>query len=389
MLNNHHLNEEEIFKFLTEIFKELTFYNQAITKKTLLVNEIGLDSLDFLELFFKIQSKLQDLFDKSHNIEIDGQAIQNQLIEIVLSDTSINLDPQKPELFFTSMKVHHIITLIQQQIQSHVNSNKSLEALKPHLQEILKKDIKITDEQKLQVQKNSPIDKNDDIWKLFNQLNLNDLKKLMLSEYVQTQSIHKYLDEVDINILQTVDMQQGDFHQKLESFLVKSALQEWIQNKKFGYLGYNSRESLNLSIQEAISTYLPSLDLNDFSSTDSKEVNEKFLQYLEKNLSTFIQDKIDTIIKKPNALKDLTTKYLEEQTGSDLINKTDLNSLEVQKHIVSQYILNSLSEHIETINEDFKKEQKVQVIRSIKQEVHSDEQNDFLNRWDQLDDDEE
>ncbi|MCJ8345149.1 hypothetical protein MJH12_06390, partial [bacterium] len=136
MINNLQLNENEIFEFLVKLFKELTFYDEPISRETLLVDEIGLDSLDFLEVFFKIQSKLQDLFGEDHNIEINEQEIQNQLIEIILADSEIDLDHEKPELFFTQMKVHHIITLIQQQIQSHMDSNNALDLLKPYIQKI-------------------------------------------------------------------------------------------------------------------------------------------------------------------------------------------------------------------------------------------------------------
>ncbi|MCO4783841.1 MAG: hypothetical protein KC646_16050 [Candidatus Cloacimonetes bacterium] len=386
---DQHLNEEEIFSFLEEVFRELTFYDEPITKQTLLVDEIGLDSLDFLEVFFKIQSKLQELFGEDHNIEINEQEIQNQLIQIVLEDPSVDLDPNRPELFFTQMKVHHIITLIQQQFKSHLDSNKALDLLKPHIQELLKAKLCVSSEQKDLIQKNSSINPNDDIWSQFKLITIDDIEPFILSEYVQTQAVNRYISEVGINVSQVINMQKDDFKQELEDFLVQVALKEWLQNKKFGFLGYESRQALNLAISEAIENYLPSIDLSSFSKSDSPEKNEKLSKYLQINLFSHIQDQVDQLIKQADSLKILTEKYLNDQTGSDLVNFQDLNSEDGQKHVVSQFILSSIPQYLKAVVEQFEQEQKVNDIAGIKQEVSSDEQDEFLSRWDQLDDEDD
>ncbi|MCJ8344066.1 hypothetical protein MJH12_00845, partial [bacterium] len=240
-----------------------------------------------------------------------------------------------------------------------------------------------------QVKEASVIAAQDELWIQFDKICKEDLKEFLLNEYVHTQAVKRYLDEVGINLIEIVDMPQDQFVEKFEDFLVVAALQEWIQNQKFGYLGYESRQSLNQSIQEAIHNYLPSLDLSSYSGSNSEQFNEKLNLYLEKNLFDFIQENIDGIISKPHALKELTENYLKEEAGSEMVNLSDLNSAEGQKHMVSQYILSSLPKYITNISEQFKQEQKVQAIGNIKQEVHSDEQDDFLSRWDQLDEEDE
>lgn len=388
-MNKPHLSENDIFLFLKELFRELTFYDGPITKDTLLVDEIGLDSLDFLEVFFKIQSKLQDLFGENHNIDINEQEIQSQLIKIILDDKTINIDPSKPELFFSQMKVEHIVTLITNQVQAQINSQKALYLLKPHLQKVLSNNITIKKTQLAHVQENSKISKTDTLWEDFHKLNIDDLQCFIQSDFVQTHSIKSYLNEVGNQITHTINMKPENLLYELEDFLIKTSLQEWLQVNKFGFLGYESRDELYKEISNAIDRYLPTLKLPTLSNSDSKEFNEKLNSYLIKHLLSFIQEHINELIVKPDTIKTLTSNYLNNQTGSNLVRFKDLDTLDGQKHVVSHYILTNLPSHVSTLVEQFRLEHTVNEVSELKNEINSDEQDDFLSRWDQLDEDDE
>ena len=56
---NVEMTDEQIMDLLVEALQDITGFDEDITKETLLIDELGLDSLGFLDLFFTIQTSIQ------------------------------------------------------------------------------------------------------------------------------------------------------------------------------------------------------------------------------------------------------------------------------------------------------------------------------------------
>ena len=52
-------SDEDIFDLLRDALEDITGYDGEITLETELIDELGLDSLGFLDLFFTIQTSIQ------------------------------------------------------------------------------------------------------------------------------------------------------------------------------------------------------------------------------------------------------------------------------------------------------------------------------------------
>ena len=52
-------SDEDIFELLRDALEDITGFDGEITLETELIDELGLDSLGFLDLFFTIQTSIQ------------------------------------------------------------------------------------------------------------------------------------------------------------------------------------------------------------------------------------------------------------------------------------------------------------------------------------------
>ena len=99
--------DEHALSLIQEYIEELTGFEGGISLEDLLVEDIGLDSLDFLELFFKIQTYARR--------ELSNQQLNRLLQAEVRADGTAGSDEQGLSLY-SRLRVRHLVGLLRRQL---------------------------------------------------------------------------------------------------------------------------------------------------------------------------------------------------------------------------------------------------------------------------------
>jgi len=106
------MNDEEIFALLEDSLRDITGWDEEITPQTLLIDDLGLDSLGFLDLFFTIQTSIQK--------EVTNDEMRNLILEELglLGKKEIQemSEGERDRVAYPQLKVQNFFNIIKRQI---------------------------------------------------------------------------------------------------------------------------------------------------------------------------------------------------------------------------------------------------------------------------------
>lgn len=109
---NVEMNDEQIMDLLVEALQDITGYDEEISKETLLIDELGLDSLGFLDLFFTIQTSIQR--------EVTNEQMRNLILEELNLDTDPAIsklsEGEKDRVAYPQLKVENFFNIVKKQL---------------------------------------------------------------------------------------------------------------------------------------------------------------------------------------------------------------------------------------------------------------------------------
>ena len=114
---NVEMTDEQIMDLLVEALQDITGFDEDITKETLLIDELGLDSLGFLDLFFTIQTSIQR--------EVTNEQMRNLILEELDLDTDPNIaklsEGEKDRVAYPRLKVQNFFQHCEKTIKSRTS----------------------------------------------------------------------------------------------------------------------------------------------------------------------------------------------------------------------------------------------------------------------------
>jgi len=115
-LSSVRMTDEEIFDLLKTFLAEITSHSGEITMDTLLIDELGLDSLGFLDLFFTIQTSIQK--------EVTNDQMRMLIAEELSVDRSPDFaslsDGEKDRMLYPKLKVRNFFNIIKKQLDGGI-----------------------------------------------------------------------------------------------------------------------------------------------------------------------------------------------------------------------------------------------------------------------------
>lgn len=116
MSNKNYYNEEweEELTILTEVLDELVGLDAPLHAELNLVDELALDSLDMLEMFFKIQTRLER--------QLNHEQIEKLLNLEMIADEEIRMQGSQL-VMYSKLKVRHVLGYMGRQTRSLVSAN--------------------------------------------------------------------------------------------------------------------------------------------------------------------------------------------------------------------------------------------------------------------------
>lgn len=106
------MSDEEIFELLVDSLRDITGWDDEITPETLLIDDLGLDSLGFLDLFFTIQTSIQK--------EVTNEEMRNLILEELgiagRSDIKDMSDGEKDRVAYPQLQVQNFFNIVKKQL---------------------------------------------------------------------------------------------------------------------------------------------------------------------------------------------------------------------------------------------------------------------------------
>lgn len=376
--------EEKAFERIVEYIQELTGFEGEITNEDLLVEDIGLDSLDFLELFFKIQSYIRR--------ELSNKQLNRLLTAEVLSEETSDPDHQGISLY-SRLRVRHLVGLIKRQLSNPM----SVEGF----------DYEIWREKFFpRVQSKNPANQSWVYWASRFSKNEADFKgftKKLESINVETLEYLWLEDELGLQVLEdNLRAYEGQIDDLLT---LEEILNNYLDNK-------NLLE--DLKIQLIKSCLLKSLDVGISSDSDewtfivesyvNKQLSsEKFYDWvdldllgvklnieedlrlreiLSKYMINFIRSKIDQILISPEEQTDLLQDFIQEEydaTESGLFSAG--NFQQSQTRMIDWYVKNNKLSLIKEFRESHQEDLLSEINLVPELEPFSANQQHFMNSY--------
>lgn len=115
-LSSVKMSEEETLDLLKSFLQEITGSDQEITMDTLLIDDLGLDSLGFLDLFFTIQTSIQK--------EVTNEQMRNLIAEELGADRTPGFatmsEGEKDRMMYPRLKVGNFFNIIRRQLDGGI-----------------------------------------------------------------------------------------------------------------------------------------------------------------------------------------------------------------------------------------------------------------------------
>ncbi len=199
------LNDKDIYALLDESLRDITGYEDEISPETLLIDDLGLDSLGFLDLFFTIQTSIQK--------EVTNEQMRGLILEELgmsrRSDIQDMSDGEKDRVAYPQLKVENFFNIIKKQLDpglSGVDLDKHSDALFDvnSIEDFLQKNFDSIKEQKIeeQIHDNKITDSRmqDVIRNAYQSIDSEKIKGLLTDRKLMTNIVKGFLkDKLDLN----------------------------------------------------------------------------------------------------------------------------------------------------------------------------------------------
>lgn len=276
---NVEMTDEQIMDLLVEALQDITGFDEKITKETLLIDELGLDSLGFLDLFFTIQTSIQR--------EVTNEQMRNLILEELNLDTDPNVaklsEGEKDRVAYPRLKVENFFNIVKKQLNPEL-AGIDLEATSERIfdSEQLDNFLKANFEQIKQE-------------KIAEQLEVNNINDPRMQEIVRTS-----FDAIDPSKIQSLFSDK-----KLMVNMVKKYL----------------KEKMDLDNPENLQRFLmgenkDQLQVKAFLQSDNKgrSIFDMFLDQNKSNIyDLYLNDNKETMISK--ILEERKSQVLSELSG--------------------------------------------------------------------------
>jgi acyl carrier protein len=239
------LSDEDIYTLLDESLRDITGFEDEITADTLLIDDLGLDSLGFLDLFFTIQTSIQK--------EVTNEQMRSLILEELgfekRSDIKDMSDGEKDRVAYPQLKVKNFFNIIKKQLDpglSGVDFDKHSEALFDvnSIEDFLQKNFESIKEQKIeeQIRDNKITDSRmqDVIRNAYQSIDSEKIKGLLTDRKLMTNIVKGFLkDKLDLNSPDAMKRfvlggeKQINVKELLEAGTAKGRIfNEFLENKK-------------------------------------------------------------------------------------------------------------------------------------------------------------
>lgn len=115
---NIEFSDDQIFELLRDALEDITGYDGEITMETELIDELGLDSLGFLDLFFTIQTSIQK--------EVTNEQMRSMIMEELGQHRNEKLtklsDGEIDRILYPELKVENFFNIIRRQLSNQIPS---------------------------------------------------------------------------------------------------------------------------------------------------------------------------------------------------------------------------------------------------------------------------
>lgn len=246
---NIEFNDDEIFELLREALQDITGYEGEITLETELIDELGLDSLGFLDLFFTIQTSIQK--------EVTNEQMRSMIIEELGQHKNSKLknlsDGEIDRILYPELTVRNFFNIIRRQISNQVPTIE-LELMPNdflatgNIDDFLEKNFETLKQQQYDIQ----------------------IKQFNISDKRITDIIQKTFDAIDQATIKALLDDQDR---------IKDMVTEFMKDK------FDFRSTTNLKVYISAAFYTPNQDESLLFGKNS--LSELFLLYLENKKSTF------------------------------------------------------------------------------------------------------
>lgn len=309
--------EEKTLQIISEYIRELTGFEGEVTLDDLLIEEIGLDSLDFLELFFKIQTYIRsDLTNQQLNILLHAE---------ITSESSKNSEIEGVSLY-SRLRVCHLVGLVRRQLARPLNiegfdyhswreiffpSEQSAKPANQGWQSLI--DYMVTNETQFKSRISD-----------LNQLSEETLEHLWLQDDAGFTVIENYL-----RINESESKSLSELESKLRKMLETHHLVDELRNRlardcilraldiqntqqddadQWYWIihDYVDKELQNDNFMELSESNLFSIDLQDFQRQNLRDL-------IRVKMVDFIRLKIDQILNSTNQQQELLEQFIQEE----------------------------------------------------------------------------
>ena len=282
---NVEMTDEQIMDLLVEALQDITGFDEDITKETLLIDELGLDSLGFLDLFFTIQTSIQR--------EVTNEQMRNLILEELDLDTDPNIsklsEGEKDRVAYPRLKVQNFFNIVKKQLNPEL-AGIDLEATSD----------KIFEPQQLES---------------FLQANFEQIKQDKISEQIQANNItDPRMQEIVRNSFDAIDPS------KMQSLFADKKL---IANVVKKYL----KDRMNLDDPENLQRFLLGENKNQLQIKAMLQSDDKgrsiFDMFLDQNKGKIFDLYLDG--DEQDALKDTIIRKTLEDRKAEVINELSSN----------------------------------------------------------------
>lgn len=110
------MNDDEIRATLDEAIRDITMYDGDLNDESYLIDDLGMDSLGFLDLFFTLQTAIQREISNS------------EMRQLILEEFGLHMDPkvqklsdgEKDRLVYPKLQVKHFFNIIKRQLSGEL-----------------------------------------------------------------------------------------------------------------------------------------------------------------------------------------------------------------------------------------------------------------------------
>ncbi|PCJ21579.1 MAG: hypothetical protein COB02_02995 [Candidatus Cloacimonadota bacterium] len=330
-------SDEEVFNILKEAIVDIADYEDEITMDSYLIDDLGLDSLGFLDLFFTIQTTIQR--------EVSNQEMRNLILEEFGYQNDPEIlklsDGEKDRLVYSKLQVKNFYNLIKKQLA------------KPAVfkMDFSSKIDKVFDQDKLQsyLKENFQDIKNEQLESHLKKYNIvDDRLSDLVSESINNITLHDIFDLLeDKSLLQdilkdtTLSQLYVEDEEKLSIRL--DELTDELGENLDGVITklFENEEFLAVVYDKVINEQIERIFDEEMKNLENSPVDNDTLQLIKNTFNNDLKDqKVKEIMDKANIGSELIEDLLTENFDEIAKEETEriLQDSELRQKLVQEYI---------------------------------------------------